>query len=264
MNIGKALSRVRRSLGLSQQQLADRATCSRIALSRWEGGYQPPSINSLYTWCEALGLVSPPRNAIVTVVDITPDLLKLLRDDPKRLHGLSPSQFEQFVAERLDKMGFNVALTGASSFRDGGIDLIAVPKIRTVGSYLLAGQIKHHCTGRKAGRPDVDRLLAWKNSQFALGLLVTNTGFTRDAHWLASQVGNRSFIRLRCFDDLKRWIQGDFWSPDDWREIPEVVDLAPGVSITIPKPKPKSTSDMWNIQALNTEGIKGMGYEKTK
>jgi Restriction endonuclease len=132
-------------------------------------------------------------------------------------------------------MGYDVQLTGRTNRRDGGIDLIAVPKIRTIGSFLIAAQIKHHRGDRTTGRPDVDRLLAWKDSPFRIGLMVTNTSFSQDARWLADQVNNRAFLRLRDFEDLKRWLRGQFDLEFDWRELPDVVSLAPGITVRSPQ-----------------------------
>lgn len=250
--LGRALKNVREELSLTQEELAERIKRGRIALSRWERGAQPPSREVLYEWCLALGLFSPTKNTLVTTVDITARLLELLKADPYHLHQLSPSQFEQFVAERLDRMGFDVTLTGPTSHKDGGIDLIAVPKVRTVGAFLLAGQIKHRIAERKTGREAVDRLLAWKDSQFRLGLLVTNTAFTKDARWFAEQDSNRSFIRLRDFADIKRWLEDNFWSEEDWREIPNEINLAPGVTITIPKPRLEGSLSIWPLSKLDS------------
>jgi hypothetical protein len=190
----------------------------------------------LYAWCSSLGLLSPTSSARVELVEITPSIQRLLREDPHRLSQLSPEQFEQFVAERLDRMGYDVTLAGPINLRDGGIDMVAVPKVRTLGSFLLAGQVKHHRTARSTGRDAVDRLLSWKDSPFRLAVLVTNTDFTRDARWTAELEQHRSFLRLRDFEDLKRWIQDDFTSDLDWREIPEEIHVAPGIVISVPRP----------------------------
>ena len=179
IEIGKALKQVRIDIGLTQSDLAQRIQKNRITISRWESGAQPPTFRRLYEWGSALGLLSSVKSALVTVVDVTPKMLRFLKEDPNLLRSLSPSQFEQFVAGRLDSMGFDVTLTGETSHKDGGIDLIAVPKIPSVGSFLLAGQVKHHRGNQKTGREAVDRLLSWKNSHFRLGLLVTNTEFTK-------------------------------------------------------------------------------------
>ena len=53
--------------------------------------------------------------------------------------------------------------------------------------------------------------------------IVENGGNT-----IAEQNENRLFLRLRDFEDLKRWIQGEFWSLEEWREIPNEITLAPG------------------------------------
>lgn len=149
-------------------------------------------------------------------------------------------------------MGYDVQLTGRTNRRDGGIDLIAVPKIRTVGAFIMAAQIKHHRGDRTTGRPDVDRLLAWKDSPFRIGLMVTNTNFSRDARWLADQVNNRAFLRLRDFEDLKRWLQGQFDSEFDWRELPDVISLAPGITVEVPKARLTNSRDIWPLSGIKT------------
>src|SRR5262249_44965342 len=151
-----------------------------------EHGRRSPKGDEMYRWCQGLGLVSPANRALVRVVDFSASFLDFIREDPERLRTLTPDQFERFVAERLDRMGYNVVLTGATNRKDGGIDLVAVPRVRNVGSVVIAGQIKHH-RDRKTEREAVDRLLAWKDSYFGVGLLVTNTAFTRDAVWAAMQ-----------------------------------------------------------------------------
>ena len=234
--LGEALRQVRQSQGLTQDQLGSRLGLNRITLSRNESGAQPPSREGLYRWCSALGLVSATTAARVEVVDISSKILPILHVDPSKLALLSPEQFERFVAERLDRMGYDITLSGPTTLKDGGIDLIAVPKVRTVGCFLLAGQVKHHRAGARTGRAAVDRLLAWEASPFRLGLLVTNTEFTKDALWVAGLEQHRAFLRLRDFSDLKRWIQDDFSSDRDWREIPETIDVAPGIVIQVPRP----------------------------
>jgi len=249
--LGRALKSIREEIGLTQTNLAEKLNKNRITISRWEAGAQPPGIGILDEWCTALGLLSSNTGALVRIVDVTPNLLNMLREDPERLKDLSPTQFEQFIAERIENMGFDVALTGATAHKDGGIDLIAVPKVRTVGAFLLAAQIKHHSGPQKVGREAVDRLLAWKDSPFRLGLLVTNTRFTKDAHWLANQEANKVFLRLRDFDDLKRWIEENFWSKKDWQEIPDKIMLAPGTIIDIPRPKLFNSLDIWPLSEID-------------
>ena len=232
--LGNVLTRVRQGVGLTQEQLSLRIETSRIALSQWEIGHQPPSIGQLIRWCTALGLMTK-KSPIVSFMEISQRLIPILRVSPEEIHKLNPTQFEQFVAERLDRMGYLVKLTGSTYNKDGGIDLIAIPKVPSLASFLLACQVKHRKPDRKVGRVDVDRLLAWKGTHFGLGLLVTNTEFTRDALWLATQ--NSAFLRLRDFTDLQRWLLDIFASEFEWREIPRTLQLAPGVTIDLPRPR---------------------------
>jgi hypothetical protein len=68
------------------------------------------------------------------------------------------------------------------------------------------------------------------------GVLVTNTSFTVDADWVASRIGS---IPLRDFSDVHRWIHGRFIDSQDWRELPDEIELCPGVRVRIPKPTKK-------------------------
>ncbi len=146
------------------------------------------------------------------------------------------AEVEAGVAVELD-LAQTAAVTGATNRKDGGIDLIAVPKSLSVGSVVIAGQMKHHRADHKTGREAVDRLLSWKDSSFGVGMLVTNTAFTKDAIWTAQHERNARFLRLRDFTDLKRWLQDQWSNEEDWREIPDRIELAPGVVIEIPKPR---------------------------
>ena len=85
--------------------------------------------------------------------------------------------------------------------------------------------------------------------------MVTNTTFSKDARWLADQVGNKAFLRLRDFEDLKRWLRGQFGSEFDWREIPDVIELAPGITIPVPKGRLTNSREIWplsNVKIFET------------
>ena len=240
--LGQQLRTIRESLGLERSIVADAIKTPETILARWESGKRSPKGSEMYLWCQSLGIVAQPHTALVRVVDFSPMLLQFLQDDPGRMRSLTPDQFERFVADRLDRMGYNVTLTGQTNRRDGGIDLIAVPNAVSLGSFLIAAQMKHHSDDRrKTGRDAVDRLLAWKDSRFHIGLLITNTSFTQDAVWTAQQERNAHFLRLRDFTDLKRWLEGRFGEEQDWREIPDRIELAPGVIIDVPRPHIRSS-----------------------
>jgi hypothetical protein len=189
-------------------------------------------------------LPSEEPGLLVEFIGFSPELLRYLQEDSQRLRLLTPEQFEHLVADRLDRMGYNVMLTGRTNSRDGGIDLIAVPKRSDPGSVIIAAQVKHHREKARTGREAVDRLLAWKDSVFGVGLLVTNTEFTRDAIWTAQRESNRHFVRLRDSADLKRWLGGQFGDQQDWRELPDSIEVAPGIVIQIPKPLSDRNPDL--------------------
>ncbi len=174
---------------------------------------------------------------IVTLAEFGPEQMELLLADSERLKHLSPEKFEHFIADRLERMGLGVKMVGRSNQPDGGVDIIAYPKIVSV-PFLIAVQVKHHQNDRKTGAPDVRNfhsVLSSGNGPFCLGMLVTNTTFTADAQWFADN--NSTLLRLRDIQDLRRWMKEDFANEHEWREIPDVVELGPGIRITIPKPR---------------------------
>jgi hypothetical protein len=231
----KTLTAVRWELRIPPKTIAEDLGVSYRSYLKLEKG-EIVDWQDLYRWCKSLGLFLAPKTALVQLIDVSPELLRVLKENPDELGRLKPDQFESFVANRLDRMGYNVKLTGPTARKDGGIDIIAVPKVLNAGAFILAAQIKHHSGEQKTGREAVDRLLAWKDTEIGIGLLVTNTSFTRDAIWAAAQERNQHFLRLRDFTDLKRWLQDQYGSPEDWREIPDEIELAPGVVIEVPKP----------------------------
>jgi restriction endonuclease Mrr len=203
------------------------------------------SLGSRIKLQDALDLF-PSRNlSVVSVTDVSVQLHDALIDDPNLLKKFSPAQFELFIADCLDRMGYNVELTGSTNASDGGIDLIAVPKTGPVSSFLLAGQVKHHSGNQKVGINEVQRFANLRGSKFSMGLLVTNTGFTKNALWEAALDKNKGFLRLRDFEDLKRWIMDNFWDVKEWREIPDSIELAPGINIKVPKLILPNMSDIW-------------------
>jgi len=81
-----------------------------------------------------------------------------------------------------------------------------------------------------------------------------HTGFTRDALWAAQRRDSKHFLRLRDFEDLKRWFQDKFWSPDDWRELPHEIEVAPGVTVRIPKATVADAFKIWPLMRAEAGG----------
>ncbi|BAU42442.1 restriction endonuclease [Leptolyngbya sp. O-77] len=173
----------------------------------------------------------------VTLSQFSEQLLSWFLEDLDRLKQLPPDKFQYFVADRLERLGLEPKLVGDVYRKDGGVDIIAYPKNLTV-PFLLAVQAKHHRKDRKTSVSDVrdfHGVLNSHTSPFHMGMLVTNTSFTPDAKWFANN--NQKLLRLRDMKDLCRWLKEDFTNEHEWREIPEEVELAPGIRIQIPKQK---------------------------
>lgn len=183
----------------------------------------------------------------VSMVSFSDELLTWLLEDTERLKLLTPEKFQYLVADRLAQMGLDVQLVGDIYSKDGGVDIVAYPKARCAFPFLLAVQAKHHRSNRKTVTSDVrdfHGVMTSRSSPFHVGMLITNTAFTADAKWFTDN--NKTLLRLRDSTDLSRWMKNDFINDCDWREIPDKIELAPGVHISIPKPQ------LWTPDSQNT------------
>jgi hypothetical protein len=148
---------------------------------------------------------------------------------------LPPDKFQFFIADRLERFGLQAQIVGNVYRKDGGVDIVAYPKVATV-PFLVGVQAKHHRIDRKTPVGDVrdfHGVLSSSNSPFHMGMIVTNTAFTPDAEWFARN--NQTLLRLRGLQDLKRWLREDFVNEHEWREIPDDIELAPGIQIHVAK-----------------------------
>jgi restriction system protein len=107
------------------------------------------------------------------------DLLQLLKEDPDRVHALSPRQFEEFVAALYEKHGFEVELTPPS--KDGGLDLYAV-RYEPYGKVLTIVECKRNAPDRPVGVEIVRSLYgAVEDKGASIGVLATSSSFTAGA-----------------------------------------------------------------------------------
>lgn len=173
---------------------------------------------------------------IVTLTDFSDEFLAWLLEDVERLKSLSPEKFQLFIADRLECFGLQAQIVGDVCRKDGGVDIVAYPEGSAV-PFLIGVQAAHHRTNRKTpvGKVrDFHGVLASSNSPFHIGMIVTNTSFTPDAEWFAQN--NQKLLRLRDLQDLKRWLREDFVNEHEWREIPDQIELAPGIRIRVARP----------------------------
>jgi hypothetical protein len=185
----------------------------------------------------AAGRWGSPEPYTVTLTPFSENVLTWLLEDLERLKILPPDRFQFFIADRLERFGLQAQIVGDVYRKDGGVDIVAYPKVATV-PFLLGVQAKHHRTARKTSVGDVrdfHGVLSSSNSPFHMGMVVTNTSFTPDARWFASN--NKTLLRLRDLKDLQRWLQEDFVNEHEWREIPDQIELAPGITVPVVKSK---------------------------
>jgi hypothetical protein len=169
----------------------------------------------------------------VELIGVGRILAEQLTKDARLLHSLTPEQFETFICDRIFAMGFEPQRTGAINKKDGGIDVLFWSRTKVPIPILGAAQIKHHRDPRQNEGVSTVRDFsgAILGHPFNAALLVTNTTFSPDAEWFARE--RAKLVRLRGFDDIRRWIYGRFTDEAEWREIPSTIELCPGVVVRI-------------------------------
>lgn len=202
----------------------------RVAVVKVLANRQDPT-----TRTDALRTAQPELSGLavgrVELLGIGARLSPILEANETLIHALTPPQFQEFVCERLDAMGFEPRQVGDTYQRDGGIDILFWPRLGF--PFLGAVQAKHHRDpGRKEGPSAVrDFAGVLSGHPINVGLLVTNTSFTADAKWFAQH--KSPLLRLRDFADLQRWLAGNFSDAEEWREIPEALEVCPGLVVPI-------------------------------
>ena len=169
----------------------------------------------------------------VKLFDVGNVLTEQLIKDPTMIYKISPDEFEEFICDRLFAMGFEPKRVGAINRKDGGIDVFFWPRHQGLFPFLGAAQVKHHRDPKTKEGSATVREFAGTIASYPLnaGILVTNTSFSPDAQWFASE--RAKLVRLRELSDIQRWLMGNFNDNAEWREIPTSIELCPGVIIKI-------------------------------
>lgn len=137
------------------------------------------------------------------LVDSTQVLAEHLLREPTSLYELSPRRFEELIAELVGQFGWRVQLTPIS--HDGGRDILAfIPT--DIGDLLCLIEAKRYREDRKVGVGLVRQLWGTVNHDDAsLGLLVTSSGFSREAREF--QQAHQSRLRLKDNADIFDWLR---------------------------------------------------------
>lgn len=202
----------------------------------------PPDKITGRLWIPTVRVLSPTYSrqstlqpARVEIFGAASLLVKQLAAEPELIHRISPQQFEEVICERLGAMDFEAKLVGSTNRKDGGVDIVFWSRTNSSFPFLGAVQVKHHrnpftvessstvrdFSGVMAGQP------------FNAGLIVTNTTFSPDAEWFARE--RAKLVRLRGFNDIRRWMFNIFNDNSEWREIPTSIELCPGVIVDLRK-----------------------------
>ena len=130
-------------------------------------------------------------------------------------------------------MGYEPRRLGRTNQADGGIDVVFWSRNPSTFPILGAAQVKHRRDPSRKVAPHVVRDFAGavNGRQFNSALLVTNTSFTPSAEWYARD--HSALLRLRGFEDIRRWVAGNFSDDAEWREMPSSIQVAPGVIVPI-------------------------------
>jgi hypothetical protein len=219
--------------GMSRQRgVPVRHFCRKCALQA--GWVVPGPIEEAEKSQLKLPFESPIKPTIVQLVDVSALLAQRVFADPKELFNLDPAQFEEFVLGRLIAMGLRAHPVGPTNRRDGGIDIIFTPQGNFPFPFVGAVQVKHRRDPKsKIGPEPVRELMGVvaTNRHFAAGMVVTNTSFTIDALEFAAK--SPAILRLRGFEDMKRWVANNFTDDAEWREIPKRIELCKGVFVNL-------------------------------
>lgn len=146
------------------------------------------------------------QKVISTIHIVNKEFLKRLSERPSLLYELSPRQFEELVAELLERRGYDVTLTPAS--RDGGVDIYAAEK-KDLGQFLYLVQCKKFRPERRVGVGIIRELLGTLELKRATaGILVTTSFFTKDAYELQQTLRFR--IGLQDYFGIQKWVKQEF------------------------------------------------------
>jgi Restriction endonuclease len=129
-------------------------------------------------------------------------LIAYIDSHPEELYNLTPRQFEEFIAELLNKMGYTVRLGPGS--KDGGVDVFA-ERDQDFGPELTLVQCKRNSPVNKVGEPIIKQLHADVNDRKASkGLVVTTSFFTSTA--LKYIESSKYRLAGTDFSNLQQWI----------------------------------------------------------
>jgi len=136
--------------------------------------------------------------------------LDFLREDPilTRLRDMSPKEFEYFVADLWNEMGWETEVRQQSS--DIGVDVIATKDGAVPMKHVI--QAKKYSEGNKVGGPDIQQYASLKMQENADAVIVvTTSSFTKPAEDRAEDLG----VKLIDGDKLREMYKDHMGESED-------------------------------------------------
>ena len=122
---------------------------------------------------------------------------------PEQLEGMGDRKFEEFVAEMLNRDGFEVRLTPQT--RDGGYDVLAMRRLPAFELLFLV-ECKRYRRSRKVGVEIVRSLYGVVCEKRAnAGLIVTTSTFSKPALAKTHELGTQ--LALKDYHGLVEWMR---------------------------------------------------------
>lgn len=144
------------------------------------------------------------ESSISVIEHVNSELIKYLKNNPKRVFNLSPRGFELLVAEIFKHNGYDVVMTPQT--RDGGFDFSALYVDALGNPFLTYVETKKYKQGNRVGIDVVRNLYGVVASKdISRGIIVTTSSFTRDAMEFQKSIEHR--VSLRGYSDLVNWLK---------------------------------------------------------
>jgi energy-coupling factor transporter ATP-binding protein EcfA2 len=149
-------------------------------------------------------LFGNPPQLITDVHVVNKSLIEKVKRDPRGIHGITPREFEELVAELFQKEGYTVDVTKQT--HDGGKDLFIIEN-RRVGKFIYYVECKRNAPDRPVGVNIIRELYGTVMAdRVTAGIVVTSSYFSDSAKVFTEKVSHQ--ISLRDYVDLNEWIRG--------------------------------------------------------
>lgn len=154
------------------------------------------------TKCNSIIPVSAPISIEnkIHISQINKQLISQIIKNPYKLYDLSPRQFEYFVANMLEELGYGVTITPPT--RDGGKDIL-VASNSVFGDFLFYVECKKYAPHNHVGIDVIQRLYGTISAEKITGGIVATTSyFTQSAKEFIIENKLSHQLMLHDFNDI--------------------------------------------------------------